>query len=487
MITHRRGSLVALTILCWLSGAVRADDSGGPAEWPYTEGAPGGGRYSPLDEINRENVSRLRSCGPIATATSSTAAGCRRRRSAAASFESTPIVVDGRLFFTTPIHRVIALDPETGASCGPSTRARPRPRSATSLINRGVAYWRDGGEAEAPARARLPRHARRAAVRARRGDRKAMPRLRRGRQRRSARRHRAAGRRLGVQRDLAADSRRRRRHRRLLDRRHVCAASARRATCAASTRARGRALWTFHTIPHPARPATRPGKERQRRTRRRERVVDDHRRPRARARLPAGGDGRAPTSTAATGPARTCTRTRSSRSKPRRAKRVWHYQTVHHDLWDYDLAAPPALVRVSHGGGAVDAVAQATKSRLRLPPRPRHGHAALSGRGAAGAGERRAGRARLADAADPHQAAAARAAALEARPISGTLDPDRLGECRDMPARASQRGHVHAAERARHGGVPVHRRWRELVGLGFDPRSGLALRAGQQPRPRRHA
>ena len=43
-------------------------------------------------------------------------------------------------------------------------------------------------------------------------------------------------------------------------------------------------------------------------------------------------------------------------------RRVWHYQMVHHDLWDRDLPAPPNLVTVRHGGKRVDAVAQVTKS-----------------------------------------------------------------------------------------------------------------------------
>jgi quinoprotein glucose dehydrogenase len=40
---------------------------------------------------------------------------------------------------------------------------------------------------------------------------------------------------------------------------------------------------------------------------------------------------------------------------------IWHYQTVHHDLWDYDLPAPPNLVTVQRNGKNVDAVAQVTK------------------------------------------------------------------------------------------------------------------------------
>lgn len=43
-------------------------------------------------------------------------------------------------------------------------------------------------------------------------------------------------------------------------------------------------------------------------------------------------------------------------------KRIWHYQTVHHDLWDRDLPAPPNLVTVAINGKKTDAVAQITKS-----------------------------------------------------------------------------------------------------------------------------
>ena len=41
---------------------------------------------------------------------------------------------------------------------------------------------------------------------------------------------------------------------------------------------------------------------------------------------------------------------------------IWHYQTVHHDLWDRDLPAPPNLVTVNIDGKERDAVAQITKS-----------------------------------------------------------------------------------------------------------------------------
>ena len=46
----------------------------------------------------------------------------------------------------------------------------------------------------------------------------------------------------------------------------------------------------------------------------------------------------------------------------RTGERQWHYQTVHHDLWDYDLPCAPNLVRVKRGERLVDAVAQPTKT-----------------------------------------------------------------------------------------------------------------------------
>ena len=45
----------------------------------------------------------------------------------------------------------------------------------------------------------------------------------------------------------------------------------------------------------------------------------------------------------------------------RTGKRLWHFQTVHHDLWDYDLVSAPQLITVNKDGRRIDAVAVATK------------------------------------------------------------------------------------------------------------------------------
>lgn len=45
----------------------------------------------------------------------------------------------------------------------------------------------------------------------------------------------------------------------------------------------------------------------------------------------------------------------------RTGKYLWHYQLVHHDLWDYDTVSAPQLITVRHNGKTIDAVAQASK------------------------------------------------------------------------------------------------------------------------------
>ena len=43
-------------------------------------------------------------------------------------------------------------------------------------------------------------------------------------------------------------------------------------------------------------------------------------------------------------------------------QRIWHFQTIHHDIWDRDLPAPPTLLTVKHHGTNIKAVAQTTKT-----------------------------------------------------------------------------------------------------------------------------
>ncbi len=75
----------------------------------------------------------------------------------------------------------------------------------------------------------------------------------------------------------------------------------------------------------------------------------------------------------------------------RTGKRLWHFQTVHHDLWDFDNASAPQLVTVRHKGRRVPAVAYAGKTGFLYVVQSRHRRATLADRRATRAPERRAG------------------------------------------------------------------------------------------------
>ena len=47
-------------------------------------------------------------------------------------------------------------------------------------------------------------------------------------------------------------------------------------------------------------------------------------------------------------------------------KRKWHFQIVHHDVWDYDLPAAPVLAHMQRDGKQIDIVVQVTKTESRL-------------------------------------------------------------------------------------------------------------------------
>src|SRR6478672_10170398 len=92
-------------------------------DWPVYGRDPGGTRFSPLDQINTSNVSRLRRAWTYHT-------GERGR-----SFESSPIVVDHVMYLSTQNQKVVALEPETGNEIW---KYDPKSNSRES---RGVTYW----------------------------------------------------------------------------------------------------------------------------------------------------------------------------------------------------------------------------------------------------------------------------------------------------------------------------------------------------------
>lgn len=111
--------------------------SGGPvAEWPAYGRDAGGSRYSPLTQITRANVRHLKVAWTYRT-------GDIPTKAQMAAFQATPILVEDTLYLSTPFNRVIALDPETGAerwTYDPKIDLSVRYSDFTS---RGVSTWLD--------------------------------------------------------------------------------------------------------------------------------------------------------------------------------------------------------------------------------------------------------------------------------------------------------------------------------------------------------
>jgi quinoprotein glucose dehydrogenase len=120
---------------------VHAQSGAKNGEWRHYGADTGHTRYSPLDQINATNFSKL----TIAWRFNTTHLGPRPEY----SFESTPLMVNGVLYSTAGTRRsVVAIDPETGEELwvhredeGKRSSVAPR-----QLSGRGLAYWSDGKE-----------------------------------------------------------------------------------------------------------------------------------------------------------------------------------------------------------------------------------------------------------------------------------------------------------------------------------------------------
>lgn len=142
---------VAIVVGARKASARAGNDTG--SDWPYYGHDAGGMRYSPLVQINRENVATLKVAWTFHTGDISEGRDNRKR----SGFETTPLLVEGTLYLTTPFNRVIALDPATGMQ-----RWAYDPQIdldgdyGDGLINRGVATWLDSARlAGQPCRRRI--------------------------------------------------------------------------------------------------------------------------------------------------------------------------------------------------------------------------------------------------------------------------------------------------------------------------------------------
>lgn len=356
----RRWAAGRIAAVVWLAGAPGAAPAQG---WSHTEGAPGGGRYSPLAEIDRTNVAALEPVWTYRHGDVKSGGWGPARELRGSAFEGTPLVLGRTLVFTTPFSRVIALDAATGAERWTfDPQIETRGLFANMLINRGVAHWR-GGEGEAPGAC-----AERVLLATLDARLFALD-LATGRP--------CADFGTGGVVDLTVGIEP------LVDPREYnmtspptvvgdvvvvgssIADTLRRRAPPGDVRGfdvrTGALRWTFQTIPRPGEPGAETWER------------GSH-----------AASGAANVWTTMTAdlergwvflPVSTPSPDYYGGDRPganlfsdslvvldaRTGERVWHFQTVHHDLWDYDLAAPPVLVTLRHGEAPRDAVALPTK------------------------------------------------------------------------------------------------------------------------------
>jgi quinoprotein glucose dehydrogenase len=110
-----------------------------PADWPVYGRDPQGTRYSPASAITRGNVARLEAAWTYRTGET----GPAFKTDKPTAFEATPLVVDGVMYVGTPLGRVIALDPATGRERWVFDPGIKRDVPYGDFASRGVSTWVD--------------------------------------------------------------------------------------------------------------------------------------------------------------------------------------------------------------------------------------------------------------------------------------------------------------------------------------------------------
>jgi len=152
-------SVAVAATLSLLVGAVPA--AAQDSDWPVTTGDKGGRRYAAIDQIDRDNAGDLGIAWRWSSPDNDRIAEdgrLRSRRMQPGNYQATPIKIGDRLYSTTGLSQIAALDPATGATewvYDPEAYDAGRPTNL-GFIHRGASFWPgrpagDGGE-EVPAR-----------------------------------------------------------------------------------------------------------------------------------------------------------------------------------------------------------------------------------------------------------------------------------------------------------------------------------------------
>ncbi|SHF09066.1 quinoprotein glucose dehydrogenase [Fodinibius roseus] len=117
---------------------------GGPTEWAAYGRDLQGSRYLPVSKINRDNIHQLHVAWSYRTGEAESEYATEKP----ASFQATPVMVDGTLYLSTPLGRVVALDPATGEELWEFDPNIDRDIRYGDFANRGVSVWLDKSASE---------------------------------------------------------------------------------------------------------------------------------------------------------------------------------------------------------------------------------------------------------------------------------------------------------------------------------------------------
>ena len=144
-IVSAAGLLVAGALVAAQQTGTPSASSAEPVEWLHYGGDPGGMKYSPLADVDTANVGRLQE----AWRWKHWETPLEQYGTTPGFFESTPLMIDGVLYVTTPYNSVAAVDAETGRErwrFDGGAYELGQLLSGSGYKLRGTAFWRDGDQ-----------------------------------------------------------------------------------------------------------------------------------------------------------------------------------------------------------------------------------------------------------------------------------------------------------------------------------------------------
>ncbi|SMD16195.1 outer membrane protein assembly factor BamB family protein [Pedobacter nyackensis] len=121
--------LPVIVLFCFAAGVADVQDKG---NWGFTGGTEGQTKYAALEQINKNNVSKLEVAWTYHTGNK------------AGNVQGNPLVVGGKMYITTPAQELVALNAGTGKEIWKYNPARKN--EGFGGVNRGIAYWEKGNK-----------------------------------------------------------------------------------------------------------------------------------------------------------------------------------------------------------------------------------------------------------------------------------------------------------------------------------------------------